>query len=401
MPIYKYHSVTKLGEDIDGKISGNSEIHAMEKLRKMNYNVLKIQKARFEKLERFIKNEKPVKVGDLSLFSRQLASMIGAGIPVTRAIGTIASQITNKSFRNALETIAKNVESGMSLTDAFGGYPHIFADLYISLIESGELGGMLEEALLRISDQMYKDKKIKDAVTSATFYPKIVLTFAGMILVAMVTFLVPTFQGMTGNNENIPLVTKIIYDFSDSFRAHWYWYIIIIIVVIVIVKSLFGSNKGQKIWDRWKIKIPLMGPINYLTLVARFSRTLSTLLGGGIPVVQALTSSGDTSGNSMVAERVRRATINIEQGNKISSELAAIDVFPNTVIHMINIGEETGQLPELLDRIALFYEDEVETKTKGLSTILEPLMLIGVGIVVGGMLIALYMPIFTAVSTQM
>ncbi|MBN2852257.1 MAG: type II secretion system F family protein [Clostridia bacterium] len=401
MPIYKYQCVTKLGENISGNISGNSEIHAMDKLRKMNYNVLKIKRARFEKLERFVKNEKPVKVGDLSLFSRQLASMIGAGIPVTRSISTIASQITNKSFKTALENISKNVESGMNLTDAFGGYPHIFNDLYLSLIESGEIGGMLEEALLRISDQMYKDKKIKDAVKSATFYPKIVLTFAGVILVAMVTFLVPTFQGMTQNNDDIPLITKIIYDFSDSFRAGWYYYILAIIVFVIVIKTIFGSRKGQQVWDRWKIKIPLMGPINYLTLVARFSRTLSTLLGGGIPVVQALTSSGDTSGNSMVARKVRQATVNIEQGNKISDEIGKLELFPNTVVHMINIGEETGQLPELLDRIALFYEDEVETKTKGLSTILEPLMLIGVGLVVGGMLIALYMPIFTAVSSQM
>lgn len=401
MAIYKYQCITRIGENISGKISANSDTHALEKLRKMNYKVTSVKQTRFDGLVRFLHNERPVKVGDMSLFSRQLASMIGAGIPVTRAIAIIATQMNNKSFKEALENVAKNVETGMALTDAFGGYPHIFDDLFISLIESGEIGGMLEDSLLRISDQMYKDKKIKDAVTSATFYPKIVLSFAGLILVAMVTFLVPTFQGMTEGNDDIPLITKIIYDFSDSFRANWYFYILGIIIFVIVMKVIFNSPKGQVLWDKIKIKVPLIGPINYLTLVARFSRTLSTLLGGGIPVVQALTSSGDTSGNSMVARKVREATIKIEQGSKISDEIRALDLFPNTVVHMINIGEETGQLPELLDRIAMFYEDEVEIKTKGLSTILEPIMLIGVGLVVGGMLIALYMPIFTAVSTQM
>jgi len=401
MAIYKYQCITKLGENITGKISANSDKHAIEKLRKMNYNIQSVKQSHFDALERFIHNERSVSVGDLSLFSRQLASMIGAGIPVTRAIATIATQMNNKSFKKALENIAQNVESGMALTDAFGGYPHIFNDLFISLIESGEIGGMLEEALLRISDQMYKDKKIKDAVKSATFYPKIVLTFAAMILVAMVTFLVPTFQGMTKGNDDIPVITKIIYDFSDSFRAHWYIYILVVVAFIIISKAFFNSKKGKDIWDRLKIKIPLIGPINYLTLVARFSRTLSTLLGGGIPVIQAFTSSGDTSGNSMVARKIRQASVNIEQGNKISDEIRLLNLFPNTVVHMISVGEETGQLPELLDRIAVYYEDEVESKTKGLSTILEPLMLIIVGLVVGSMLIALYMPIFTAVTTQM
>lgn len=399
MAIYKYEALTRTGENVVAKLSANSDLHATEKIRKMGYSIVYVKESKYDGIERFIHSEKPVKVGDLSLFSRQMSSMIGAGIPVTRAISIIAIQTKNVSLKKSLETIASNVESGMALTDAFGGFPHIFNDLFISLIESGELGGMLEEAFDRIADQMYKDKKIKDAVTSSTFYPKIVLAFAGIVTLAMLIFLIPMFQGMTEGVEDLPFITKIMYVLSSSIRGYWYYWIVGLIVFVILMSLIINSKTGKMVWDKYKIKVPLIGPIFYLTLVARFSRTLSTLLGGGIPVIQALKSSGDTAGSDDIAMKIRGASENIEQGNKIADELENLKVFPATVIHMVNIGEETGQLPELLGKIAEFYEDEVETKTRSLSAILEPLMLIVVGLVVGGMLIALYLPMFTAVTS--
>ena len=196
MPIYKYECVTRSSETVLGKISAPSTNGAVDRLRKMNFTVVNIKQSRFDRIERFFKNERPVKVGDLSLFSRQLASMIGAGIPVTRAISTIAKQTRNPSFRKALDAIASNVESGMNLTDSFSGFPHIFDDLYVNLIESGEIGGMLEGSLLRIAEQLQKDKSLKDSINSATFYPKMVLGFAVVVMVGMLLFLVPTFKGM-------------------------------------------------------------------------------------------------------------------------------------------------------------------------------------------------------------
>jgi len=401
MPIFKYECVTRSSETVLGKISSASTSAAVERLRKMNFTVVEIKQARFERIERFLKNERPVKVGDLSLFSRQLASMIGAGIPVTRAIATIAKQTRNPSFRKALETIAVNVESGMNLTDSFSGFPHIFNDLYINLIESGEIGGMLEGSLLRIAEQLQKDKSLRDSINSATFYPKMVMGFAVLVSIGMMVFLVPTFKAMTKNPEAVPGITKVVFDLSDSLRAHWYWYIIGVVVLFVLIKIFGGSAVGKKIWDRAKTKVPIFGQITKKTIIARFSRTLATLLDGGIPVIQALQSSGDTAGSVVIAEKVREASFNVEQGNRISDELDKQDIFPGTVIHMISVGEETGQLPELLERVAGFYEDEVETLSRTLSSIIEPLMLVGVGILVGGILISLYLPIFTAVSSQM
>jgi len=401
MPIYKYTCTTRNKETIEGKISATSTNSAIERLRKMNFIVQEIKVSRFDGLERFLKNERPVKVGDLSLFSRQLASMIGAGIPVTRAISTIAKQTRNQSFRKALENIATNVESGMNLTDSFSGYPHIFDELYIRLIESGELGGMLESSLLRISEQLQKEKQLKDSIKSATFYPKMVFGFALLIMFGMLLFLVPTFKDMTGSSDEIPGITKLVFNLSDSLRAGWYWYILGAIALFAGVKMAFSSTAGKKAWDKKKPRVPIFGKIVQKTTYARFSRTFSILLDGGIPVIQAMQSSGDTSGSSIVASKIREASLNVEQGNKISDELENQDIFPGTVLHMIAVGEETGQLPELLDRVASFYEEEVETLSKTLSSVIEPLMLVVVGLLVGGILISLYLPIFTAVSSNM
>ncbi|HPJ22105.1 MAG TPA: type II secretion system F family protein [Clostridia bacterium] len=401
MPIYKYKCKARNNEVVLGKISATSPVSAMERLRKMNFIVEELKISRFDGLERFLRNERPVKIGDLSLFSRQLASMIGAGIPVTRAISTIARQTKNPSFRKALDNIASNVESGMNLTDSFSGYPHIFDDLYVRLIESGELGGMLEGSLLRISEQLQKDKRLKDSIKSATFYPKMVLGFAVLIMFGMLLFLVPTFKGMASNNAEIPGITQVVFNLSDSLRAHWYWYIVGIIAIFSGIKIFISSRAGKLLWDKFKPKVPVFGKIVQKTTYARFSRTFSILLDGGIPVIQAMQSAGDTAGSTDVANKIREASLNVEQGNKISDELDRQDIFPGTVIHMIAVGEETGQLPELLDRVAGFYEEEVETLSKTLSSVIEPLMLVVVGLLVGGILISLYLPIFTAVSSNM
>lgn len=401
MPIYKYECITRSSETINGKISASGLNVAIYRLRKMNYTVSKIKQSRFDGLERFLHNERAVKAGDLSLFSRQLASMLGSGIPVTRAISTIAKQTKNPTFRKALEKIASNIESGMNLTDSFSGFPSIFNDLYINLIESGEIGGMLEGALLRIAEQLQRDKRLNDNIKSATFYPKMVLGFAVLVSIGMMIFLVPVFQGMVGDTGEVAGVTKIVFGLSKALRTKWYWFLIGAVAIFSSIKIFMSSNFGKTAWDRMKVKIPIFGQIIQKTIIARFSRTLSTLLDGGIPVIQAMQSSGDTAGSTVVSSKIRLASLNIEQGNRISDELDKQNIFPPTVIQMVAVGEETGQLPELLEKVSIFYEEEVENLSKVLSAIIEPLMLIFVGILVGGILISMYIPIFTAVSSNM
>jgi type IV pilus assembly protein PilC len=400
MPIYNYECINKIGETITGRLNAENDFEAVEKLKRMQLTVVDIKPARSGFLDDFLSNEKKVKEGELGVLSRQLASMLSSGIPVTRALNTLASQGGNPSLVKALSNIVREVESGMSLTEAFRAYPKIFSKLYVSMIEAGELGGMLDTSLTRLADQMEKEKALKDSVKAATFYPKMVLSFALLVLIAMITFLIPMFKGMISPGTKIPGITQVLFNFSDVWRSKWYLFILAIIALVILFNVFKSKDAVRRALEKLKFKIPGFGPLQEKAVVARFCRTLATLMAGGIPVVQAILTAGPTSGSYILEDAVIHAAKRIEEGGSIATELEATGVFPPMVVHMIKVGEESGRLPELLDRIAEFYETEVATMTKGLSAIIEPLMLIIVGLVVGGMLLSLYLPIFTAVTSS-
>lgn len=399
MTVFNYECLNKQGEPVKGQISSENLSGAVDRLRSMGLSVLELKEQR-SRGSGFLSNEKKVTLGELSLFSRQLSAMISAGIPVTRALFTLSKQTSNSTFRDALETIAMNVEGGMNLTDAFSAYPKIFPDIYVAMIQSGELGGILEITLERLSEQLQKEKQIKDNVKSATFYPKMLIGFALLLFFGMLVFLVPIFQQYTSDGQSVPGITQMIYNMSASVRTRWYIWLLTIGAIVLGVMGFIKSPAGKRAWDKFKFRIPIFGDLIHKSVIARFSRTLSTLLEGGIPVVQAMQSAGPTSGSLLVADAVKEATRRIEEGKNISTPLEESGVFPPMVIHMIAIGEETGSLPSLLDKIAEFYEDEVSVMTKGLSSLIEPIMLLFVGILVGGMLVSLYLPIFNSITSS-
>ncbi|MCX7773786.1 MAG: type II secretion system F family protein [Clostridia bacterium] len=383
-----------------GQITSDTVNQAVEKLRGMGLSVIDLQEYKPKAKSSFFTLEKKVTVGDLTLFSRQLAAMLGAGIPVTRAISTLSKQSGNSTLRAALENIAHNVEGGMSLTDAFSAYPNIFSRLYLSMIKAGEIGGMLENSLLRLSDQLQKEKALKDDVKSATNYPKVIGIFAIVIFVAMMLFLVPVFEGFIPKNIDLPGLTQFIFNVSHSMKNYWYIWIAVIVAIASGLIAFFKSKAGHDLWENMKLTMPIFGPIILKSVIARFTRTLATLLEGGIPVVQALESAGPTSGSDIVANTVKLATKRIEEGKSIASTLEESGVFPPMVTHMIAVGEEAGSLPSLLDKVAEFYEQEVATTTRGLQALIQPIALVVIGIFIGGMLISLYLPIFTAVTAS-
>lgn len=398
MPIYNYECMNKQGELITGEISAETTAIAAERLRASGYAVLELVEYKEKKKSSFLSNEKKVKLSDITLFSRQLAAMLSAGIPVTRALFTLSRQAENPTLRNALETISKNVEGGMGLADAFSAFPDIFSKLYVSMLKAGEIGGNLENTLLRLSDQLQKEKQVKDNIKSATSYPKMIGIFTVVIFVAMLVFMVPTFQGFIPESAEIPGMTQFIFNVSESVRTRWYIWIGVIGVITASIVLFFKSKTGHDIWENVKLKIPILGPIMLKSVIARFTRTLSTLLEGGIPVVQALESAGPTSGSDVLAETVKLATKRIEEGKTIASTLEESEVFPPMVTHMIAVGEESGTLPSLLDKLAEFYEEEVDVTTKSLQSLIQPVLLIFIGVLVGGMLVALYLPMFTSVA---
>jgi len=400
MTTFSYECLNKQGQTVKGQLSSDNVNHAVEKLRDMGLSVIDLKEVKQKQQSSFFSMQKKVTLGDLSLFSRQLSAMIGAGIPVTRAINTLSKQSENPTLRSALQSIARNVEGGMNLTDAFSAYPHIFSNLYVSMIRAGEAGGMLENSLLRLSEQLQKEKALKDEIKSATSYPKVIGIFALVIFTAMLTFLVPIFQGSIPQGTKINAITQFIFNASASLRTKPLLWLGVIAAFVAALVIFFRSSTGHRIWEKYKLKMPIFGPIMLKSVIARFTRTLATLLEGGIPVVQALESAGPTSGSDVLNETVQLAKKRIEEGKSIASTLEESEVFPPMVTHMIAIGEESGSLPSLLDKVADFYEQEVSTATRGLQSLIQPIALVVIGLLIGGMLIALYSPIFSSVTSS-
>ncbi len=399
MPVYKYESYNKQGESIKGLIGADNVDDCLARLKGMGLTVLELKEQKSSRSLAFLSNEKKVTLSELSVFSKQLSAMISAGIPITRSLYTLSRQSTNPTLKSALESITKSVESGMSITDAFAAYPNIFPDIYISMTQSGELGGVLENMMKRLADQLQKEKQLRDNIKSATFYPRLLMGVALLLTIVMIVFLVPVFKSFIPEGASIPGVTRIVFNVSDAIRNRWYIWIGAVAALVLLVKAFVKSRSGKKIWDTLKFRMPVFGELIQKTVIARFARTLATLMDGGIPAIQALQSAGPTAGNILVEEAVSNAIVSIEEGKNIAEPLEKSGVFPPMVTQMIAVGEETGSLPSLLDTIADFYEEEVATLTKGLSSLIEPIMLVLVGVVIGGMLISLYLPIFTSITS--
>jgi len=342
--------------------------------------------------------KKKVGSGELALFSRQMASMLSAGIPLTRCLTALGEQTANLTLRKALLEISANVEGGGSFSESLRSHPEVFSEMYCDLIKSGEVGGTLENVLLRLSQQLESEKILRDNIRTAMFYPAVVLIFAVLVLTVMLIFIVPVFLGFYPEGVQLPFLTRLIVLLSDSLRTFWYLYIMSGFVAFLAVKYYLASESGKKVWDIAKFKVPIFGVLVQKTIVARFSRTLATLLSGGIPVLQALETAGPATGSTLVAEAVKRAGEKIQEGQSIAEPLKESKIFPPTVTLMIAVGEETGDLPSLLTGIAEFYEQEVATMSKGLTSLIEPLMIIFVGGIVGVMVLALYLPIFTVIT---
>lgn len=392
-----YEALNKQGQPVTGKVTAENMAEANEKLRGAGVIATKVEPVK-EGVKK--KKGKKVPLADMSMFSRQFAAMLDAGIPVTQALSTLASQTNHQTLASSVRTIAEDVEGGAALSDAFRNQRPVFTDLYCSMVAAGEIGGMLDKTLLAMSNQLHKDKQLKDSIKSATSYPKMVGGMAVVICLAMIIFMVPMFKEMAATVEDINPITQMIYNLSDSIRAYWYYYIVGVVVAIIAIRFLIKSPPVQNLWENNKMKLPLIGELLTKTVLARFCRIFATLLAGGVTAVKALETAGPTSGSRLVSEAVTNAIEQIENGRTIHEALDETKMFPPMLISMIAIGEEAGTLPTMLDKVAEFYEEDVTAISKNLGTTLEPLMMALLGVVVGFLLIALYLPIFQA-STAM
>lgn len=393
---FTYEALNKQGQSITGKVQAENTTDAYEKLREAGVVVTKLDASAGNVKK---KRSKKVPLADMSMFARQMAAMISAGIPVTQALSSLAGQTTNTTLAAAVKNVADDVEGGMALSDAFSEQKPVFSDLFCSMVAAGEMGGMLDKTLLAMSNQLHKDKKLKDAVKSATTYPKMVGSLAIVILIVMLIFMVPMFKGMTEGASDINPITQAIYNLSDAMRAKWYLFIVGVVALIFIVRAIIKSPPVQAFWENNKMKFPLIGELIEKTVLARFCRIFATLIAGGVTAVKAMETAGPTSGSKLIEDAVNKAIEEVENGRTIHESLEESNLFPPMLISMIAIGEEAGTLPTMLDKVAEFYEEDVETISKNLGTVLEPIMLVVLGGVVGTMIVALYLPVFQATTS--
>jgi len=343
----------------------------------------------------------------LMVFTRQLATLIDAGLPLLKGLSVLAKQEKDLVLKGAINALAEAVQGGSTFSEAMGQHPKIFERLYVSMVKAGEIGGVLELVLNRLAEFQEKAQKLKNKIKSAMTYPVVVLSIAVLITVFLLTTIVPKFQkifeDMLGKDEPLPAITKAVMQLSD-FLMHMFVppYLWITLALITGIGSIYwwltNSERGKDILDRAKLKIPIFGDILLKGSIARFTRTLGTLVTSGVPILQALNITRETAGNQVLSDAIEKVHDSVKEGESIVSPLEASGVFPPMVISMVDVGEETGQLPEMLLKVAEVYDDEVDNTVESLTSLLEPLMIVALAFIVGTIVIALFMPLIKIIE---
>ena len=396
MATFAYKALDLQGAPTKGEIDGDDKQTVASSLRAKGLIVLDIEeripKSAGDLLARF----KKVKAGELCIMSRQLSTMVSSGMSLLRALYVLEDQAESDKLRDTLVLVRKDVEAGISLSDALSKHPETFNDLYVAMVAAGETGGILENTLRRIADQLEKDEELRRQVKSAMVYPSLIGGFAMIVLIALVAFLVPVFAGVFEDfGGELPAITKFTVALSDFITGKWYMAIALVWASIFGFKKWKATDAGQMQWDRFKLKIPWkIGSIVQKVCIARFSRTFSALVAAGVPMLEAIEIVGKTAGNKVVEKAMKDVRASVTKGGTISTPMRAAPVFPTMVTQMIGVGEETGALDAMMSKIADFYESEVEASVKALTSILEPVMIVIVGGIVGFIIIAMYMPMF-------
>jgi len=345
--------------------------------------------------------KKTIKPKTLMIFTRQLATLIDAGLPLLRGLTVLAKQEKDLVLKNTINLLADGVQGGSTFSESLAQHPRIFNKLYINMVKAGELGGVLELVLNRLAEFQEKAEKIKNKVVAAMFYPVVVIIIAMLILSFLLVFIVPKFQqifhDMLGNKP-LPAITQFVIDASNMLKSQWYYVLGGIIILVVGYRTFAGSPKGAIILDRIKLKAPLFGDLARKSSISRFARTLGTLVTSGVPILQALNITRETAGNHIIADAITKVHDSVKEGESIVQPLEASGVFPPMVISMIDVGEETGQLPEMLLKIAEVYDDEVDNAVSGLTSLLEPIMIVILAVIVGTIVIALFMPLISIIQ---
>jgi type IV pilus assembly protein PilC len=400
MSTYVFKAIDMAGVKARGELEADSKQAVSDQLKQRGLIVLDIaDKHSSRQIE--LEFMKSVKAGELAVFSRQLATMITSGMSILRSLYVLEWQTENKFLKETIVAVRKDVEAGLSLSDSLARHPKVFNPLFVAMTQAGEAGGVLEDALLRVADQLQKDASLRRQIKSAMVYPALVIVFAIGVMMALVAFLVPVFEGVFKQfGGELPKITQVSVFLSHAVTGYWW------LIFLLMGASIFGflkwksSSWGRPQWDHFRLRIPMkIGAIVQQVAVARWARTLASLTSAGVPLLLALDITGRTGGNVAVEEAMEGVIASVKRGGTIAAPMAQAPIFPVMVTHMVGVGEETGALDSMLDKVAEFYEDQVEASVKALTSILEPIMIIVIGSIVGFIVISMYLPLFSVYNS--
>jgi type IV pilus assembly protein PilC len=394
MNTYQYNAKDKNGNTVSGLLDAAYELEVADILHKKELIILSIELAKTKHIKASRGGSK-VKLDDLLIFSRQLATLIDAGIPLVHAMGILSDQIENKNLKSVVVTVRQDISAGMSFCDALGKHPKVFSDFFINMVKAGESSGQLDDVLDRLASYLEKSAALTRKIRSSLVYPSVVVTMAMAITAVLLLKVVPTFKGIFDTlGGTLPLPTRILIGISDLFRLYFLFVAATLIILGFLFKKYINTKKGRYNFDKTKLKAPILGTLFRKVAVAKFARTFSTLVRSGVSILNALEIVSKTSGNKVVEEAVVNSSVSVKEGEPLSKPLSKSGVFPPMVCAMINVGEQTGQLEKMLSKIADFYDEQVDAATSALTSMIEPLVIAFLGIVIGGIVISLFLPIF-------
>lgn len=400
MPQYVYKARDPKGQMVRGTLDADNEQAVRNRLREKNYIVTSIApKSKSLNVGEIFSSFQKVKTKSLAIFSRQFSTMVSAGLSLVRALDILERQADDKKLKEVIHDVRIRVEGGSALAEAFAAHPATFSELYINLTHAGEVGGVLDGTLARVAEFLEKDQALRAKVKSAMTYPAVVFIMAMGIGFFMLTFVVPNFAKVfEGLDVKMPAMTQFLLDLSNAIKRFWYLFIAFAVGFIIFFRYYTSTPRGKYQWHQILLKIPVLGMLNRKVTVSRFSRTLGTLLSSGVPVMQALDVTSKASGNKVVEKAIESVRASIREGESISVPMEASGIFPPMVTQMIAVGEETGSLDAMLDKISEFYDMEVEATLDALTALIEPLLILFMGGMVGFFVIAMFLPLFTMIN---
>jgi type IV pilus assembly protein PilC len=395
MATYTYTARAVNGDLKSATIEAPNRDEVIKQLKQQRLNVVKIDEGVAVKKKR----GGSIKMRDIVIFTRQFSTMINSGLPLVQALDILAQQSENPALKDTTRQVVFDVESGNTVADALRKHPKAFTELYVNMVAAGEAGGILDTILMRLAVFMEKNDALVRKVKGAMIYPGVIMSVAAIAITVLLLFVIPTFQSMFASaNIPLPLPTRIVIGMSSLLKSYWWLVIVVVVSGMFLLRRYYATSAGKLVIDRLLLKAPVLGDVLRKSAVSRFTRTLGTLISSGVSILDGLEITAKTSGNRVIQDAIMESRASIAGGETIAAPLKKSQVFPPMVISMIAVGEQTGGLDEMLTKIADFYDEEVDAAVSGLLALMEPVMIVFLGVVVGGMVIAMYLPIFDMVN---